>query len=110
VQDANGATLQQIALSIKTTLAAGPTQSGKLTLTLGQPEIHAMVVEQADSVARPLTDMQIEGIVNSAWGVLSDQASTALAKLPMPTIAGVTLGTPTVKGADAFVAADVPVN
>lgn len=110
VQDANGATLQQIALSIKTTLAAGPTQSGKLTLTLGQPEIHAMVVEQATSVARPLTDMQIEGIVTSAWGVLSDQASTALAKLPMPTIAGVTLGTPTVKGADAFVAADVPVN
>ncbi|MBV8761466.1 MAG: hypothetical protein JO257_29485 [Deltaproteobacteria bacterium] len=110
VQDANGATLQQIALSIKTTLAAGPTQSGKLTLTLGQPEIHAMVVEQADSVSRPLSDAQIEGIVNSAWGVVSDQAGTALAKLPMPTIAGVTLGTPTVKGADAFVAADVPVN
>ena len=42
-------------------------------------------------------------------GVLGDQASTALAKLPMPAIAGVTLGTPTVRGADAFVAADVPV-
>jgi hypothetical protein len=109
VKDANGATLQQLALSIKTTLAAGPTQSGKLTLSLGTPEIHAQVIEQADTVARPLTDEQVEGLVNGAWGVVSDQASTALAKLPMPTIAGVTLGTPTVRGADAFVAADVPV-
>jgi hypothetical protein len=109
VKDASGATLQQLALSIKTTLAAGPTQSGKLTLTLGTPEIHAQVIEQADSVARPLADEQVEGIVNGAWGVLGDQASTALAKLPMPAIAGITLGTPTVRAADAFVAADVPV-
>lgn len=109
VEDASGAPLQQIALSLKTTLAAGPTQSGKLTLTLGTPEIHAMVVEQASSVSRPLTDEQVEGLVTSAWGVLGDQAGTALGNLPMPSIAGVTLGTPTVKGADAFVAADVPV-
>ena len=109
VKDASGATLQQLALSVKTTLAAGPTQSGKLTLTLGTPEIHAQVIEQADSVARPLTDEQVEGLVNGAWGVLGDQASTALAKLPMPAIAGITLGTPTVRAADAFVAADVPV-
>ena len=68
-----------------------------------------MVVEQADSVSRPLTDDQVEGLVTSAWGVLGDQAGTALGNLPMPSIAGVTLGTPTVKGADAFVAADVPV-
>ena len=61
-------------------------------------------------MARPLTDEQVEGLVNSAWGVVSDPASTALAKLPMPAIAGVSLGTPTVKGADVFVAADVPVN
>jgi hypothetical protein len=110
VKDAQGVTLQQLALSITTTLAVGPTQSGKLTLTLGTPEIHAQVVEQVDTVARPLTDEQVEGVVNGAWGVVSDQASTALAKLPMPTIAGVTLGTPTVRAADAFVAADVPVN
>jgi len=49
-------------------------------------------------VARPLTDEQVEGLVNSAWGVVSDQASTALAKLPMPAIAGVSLGTPTRQG------------
>jgi len=109
VKDASGAPLQQVALSVKTTLAAGPSQSGKLILTLGTPEIHAQVIEQVDGVARPLTDEQVEGLVNSAWGVVADQASTALAKLPMPAIAGVTLGTPTVKGADVFVAADVPV-
>lgn len=109
VKDASGATLQQLALSVKTTLAAGPTQSGKLTLTLGTPEIHAQVVEQADTVSRPLSDEQVEGLVNGVWGVVGDQASTALAGLPMPTIAGITLGTPTVRAADAFVAADVPV-
>lgn len=110
VKDASGAPLQQIALSVKTTLAAGPSQQGKLLLTLGTPEIHAQVIEQVSSVARPLTDEQVEGLVTSAWGVVSDQASTALAKLPMPAIAGVSLGTPTVKAADAFVAADLPVN
>jgi hypothetical protein len=109
VKDASGNPLQQIALSVKTTLAAGPSQSGKLILTLGTPEIHAQVLEQVDGVSRPLTDAQVEGIVNGAWGVLSDQASTALAKLPMPTIAGVSLGTPTVKATDVFVAADIPV-
>jgi hypothetical protein len=110
IKDAAGNPLQQIALSVKTTLAAGPSQSGKLILTLGTPEIHAQVLEQADGITHRYTDEQVEGIVNSAWGVVSDQASTALAKLPMPTIAGVSLGTPTVKGTDAFVAADIPVN
>ena len=37
------------------------------------------------------------------------KADDALSKLPMPTIAGVKLGAPTVEAGDGFLLADIPV-
>jgi hypothetical protein len=109
VKDASGTQLQQIALTLQTAVAAGPTQSGQISLALAYPTVYAQVLGQVDDGSRPLTAMQVEGIVTGAWGVLSQQAGDALAKLPMPTIAGVTLGAPTVQSVASYVLADIPV-
>lgn len=109
VRDEAGAEVHAIALSITSTLSAGPSQSGKILLTVGDPTVYATVLSNADSVQRPLTDGQVEALVSAAWGIIGVKADDALAKLPMPTIAGVTLGAPTVTANAGFVLADVPV-
>jgi hypothetical protein len=109
VEDANGTQLQQLALSLQTAVSAA-SQSGALALTLGQPTLYATVLEQASDGARPLTDSEIETLVGGVWSIVGTQASSALAKLPLPAIAGVQLGAPTVTGAPGYLVADVPLN
>jgi len=109
VQDASGTQLQQLALSLHTAVSAA-SQQGAIALTLGAPTLFATVLEQADDGARPLTDSEIEGLVGAAWSIVGGQASAALAKLPLPAIAGVQLGAPTVTGAPGYLVADVPLN
>jgi len=108
-KDDAGNPIQSLALSVKTTLQAGPSQTGKLLLTVGTPELHAQILAQSDTVARPLTDDEVTGIVASVWNLVGDQADEALGKLPMPAIAGVQLGTPAVTGASGYVIADIAV-
>jgi hypothetical protein len=43
------------------------------------------------------------------WGVLGVKADDALSKLPMPSLAGIQLGAPSIEAGDGFVLADVPV-
>lgn len=109
VKDANGTEIQNIALSVKTTLEASPTQTGAITLTVGQPTLFAQVISQNEEVDRPMTDEQFEGIINGAWGLIGSQADTALAGLTMPSLAGVTLGAPSLEGRSGYVVADIPV-
>jgi hypothetical protein len=109
VKDSSGATIQKIAMSVRTSLDLAPSQAGALRLTVGQPELFAQVLEQTDIVDRPLTDAQFEGIVGGAWGLISGQANDALAAITLPSVAGVTLGAPTVDGRDGFVIADLPI-
>lgn len=108
-KDDAGNPVQALALSVKTTLQAGPSQTGKLLLTVGAPDLHAQILAQSDAVTRPLTDDEVTGIVTSVWGLVGDQADEALGKLPMPAIAGVQLGTPAVTGAAGYVIADLAV-
>ena len=109
VLDANGAELQKIALSLTTTLSAGPSQSNKVLLTVGQPTVFADVVEQDPNATKPLTDEQVQGIVTGVWGLVGDQANQAFSHLPMPVLANIQLGAPTVSGAPGFVMADLSV-
>lgn len=106
-KDASGVELQKLALSIRTTLEAEPSQSNKLLLTLGAPEVKANVIAQAADVSRPLTDEGVEGIVVGVWGVVGGLAGEALGKLPMPNIAGIELGAPAVTGIDGFILGDM---
>jgi hypothetical protein len=108
VQDANGQELQKLALSVQTSLAMSATSSGALSLALGNPTVYAQVLGQVDDGSRPLSGMQVEGIVTGAWGVLSQQAGDALAKLPMPSVAGVKIGAPTVQALSNYLLADIP--
>lgn len=109
VKDSSGAEIQKLALSLSTTLAAGPTQTGAITMTVGAPTVYAQVLMQSDAVDRPLTAEQVEGIVTGVWGVVGGQADAALAKLPMPSVGGVSFGAPAVEGRDGFVFADIAV-
>jgi hypothetical protein len=108
-KDDAGNPVQALALSVKTTLQAGPSQTGKLLLTVGTPEVHAQIVSQSETVARPLTDDEVTGIVTSVWGLVGDQADEALGKLPMPAVAGVQLGAPAMTGAAGYLIADIAV-
>lgn len=106
-KDDTGTIVQQLALSLRTTLTSGPTQSGKLMLTVGQPEVHAQVLSQSDAVQRPLSSDQVAGIVTGVWGIVGSTANSALANVPMPAIAGIQLGAPTVTGKDGYLVADI---
>ncbi|MFN0252986.1 MAG: hypothetical protein ACKV2T_39290 [Kofleriaceae bacterium] len=110
VKDSGGTEIQKIALSIKTSLQASPTQTGAVTLTVGQPTLYAQVINQnLDIVDRPMTDEQFEGIINGAWGLVGGQADAALAGLTMPSIGGVTLGAPSLTGNAGYLVADIPI-
>lgn len=109
-KDASGNPVQTVALSVSTTVTAGPTQSGKLALVVGQPTVKAQVIQQLDGLASPLSDDGLEAIIGGAWGIVGSTLGTALAKMPMPTIAGVTLGAPTMTGTAGFAIADIGLN
>jgi hypothetical protein len=110
VKDDAGADVQRMAISIKTTLAAKPSQSGKILLTVGSPTVYAQVLAQTDAVDRPLTDSQVEALVTGVWGLVGMKADDALSTLPMPTIAGITFGAPTIEAGNGFVLADMPIS
>jgi hypothetical protein len=109
VEDAGGTPLQQVALSLQTAVSASAT-NGSVALTLGTPTVFATVTEQADDGARPLGDTEVETLVAGVWPIIGGQASSALANLPLPSIAGVTLGAPTVSGAPGYLVADLPIH
>ena len=109
VKDASGAELQSMALSITTTIAAQPSQTNKVLLTVGAPTVYAQILAQSDAVEEPLTDQQVESLVTAVWGVIGVKADDALSKLPMPTIGGVMLGAPTLSARDGFLLADIAV-
>jgi hypothetical protein len=110
VKDASGTEIQKLALSVKTTLSAEPTQTGQLQLTVGQPQLHAQVISSSDVIDRPLTDEQVEGIVGGAWGLVGGMAGSALQTLTLPSIGGMELGAPSIEGRTGYVFADVPLN
>ncbi len=109
VRDEAGIEVQSMAVSISTTLAAEPSQMGRILLTVGAPKVYAQVLAQSEVVEKPLTDEQVEALVSAAWGLVGVKADDALGKLPMPTIAGIQLGAPTIEAATGFVLADIPV-
>ena len=108
VKDGTGAEIQNIALSVKTTLSASPTQTGAVTLTVGQPQLFAQIISSSDVIDRPMTSAQFEGIVGGAWGLIGGQADSALASLSLPSLAGLELGTPSIEGRSGYVFADLP--
>lgn len=109
VKDDAGTPIQQMAISLTTTIAAEPSQTGKVLLTVGAPTVYAQVLDQTDVVQKPLTDTQVEALVTAVWGLVGVKADDALSKLPMPTIAGISLGAPTLTANAGFVLADMAV-
>ncbi|HEX4449898.1 MAG TPA: hypothetical protein VH143_03455 [Kofleriaceae bacterium] len=109
VEDAGGTQLQQIALSLQTAVSAA-VSNGSVALTLGTPTLFATVTEQAGDGARALGDTEIETLVSGVWPIIGGQASSALANLPLPQIAGVMLGAPTVTGAPGYLVANLPLH
>ncbi|MDX2086457.1 MAG: Ig-like domain-containing protein [Kofleriaceae bacterium] len=102
-RDAAGTELQQLALSVRSSLFAGVDPHGAIKLTVGEADVHAQVLTQSDD--RILDDKQLEDIVESAWKVVGSQADKALAHLPMPALYGVTATAPSVEGRGGYVVA-----
>jgi hypothetical protein len=109
MKDETGADVQSVAISLTTTLSAEPSQAGHVLLTVGTPTVHAQVLGNSAAVEKPLTDEQVEALITGVWGLVGSKADDALGKLPMPTIAGIQLGAPTIEAAAGFVVADIPV-
>jgi hypothetical protein len=108
-KDEAGFEVQKLALSIETALIAGPSSSNKLTLTTTTPIVFAQVLAQSPDVDNPLTDAELEGIVGGVWGVVGTMADDALAKLPMPTVAGISVAAPRVSGREGYVVLDAAI-
>lgn len=109
VRDEAGVEVQSMAISLTTSLAAEPSQSGQIILTVGTPDVKAQVLGNSEVVEKPLTDEQVEALVTAAWGLVGVKADDALSTLPMPTIAGIQLGAPAIQATDGFLLADIPV-
>ncbi len=108
-RDDAGTPVQELAVSVTTTLQAGPSPTGKLLLTVGTPDVHAQIVSQSEAVTRPLTGDAVEGIVTSVWSLVGGAADSALGTLPMPALAGLQLGAPAITGTAGYLIADVAV-
>ncbi len=106
VQDGTGAEVQRFALSLTTSLTAMPTASGNLSVTVGEPNVKAQVLMEQDPGIT--TSDKLEGIVNGAWGLVGGLVSDALGNLPLPSVAGISLGAPSIAGQDGFLVLDVP--
>jgi hypothetical protein len=102
--DAGGAEIESFALSITTTLTAGPTASGGIEVEVGDPTVRAQVLKSEESADAA----KIEGIVTGAWGVVGGLVGDALTNVPMPAVAGMQLGAPSVVGQEGFLVLDVP--
>ncbi len=109
VRDEAGTEVQSMSVSLSATLAAEPSQSGKVLLTVGTPKVYAQVLANSEVVEKPLTDEQVEALVTAAWGLVGVKADDALSKLPMPTIVGIKLGAPSIEATTGFVLAAIPV-
>jgi hypothetical protein len=109
VTDEAGGPVHKVAVSLTTTLEVEPTQTGKILLTVGTPTVFAQVLSNSEVVEEPLTDEQVEALVTAAWGIVGVKADDALGKLPMPTIAGITLGAPKLEAGNNFVFAEMSV-
>jgi hypothetical protein len=109
VRDDAGGKVHEMAVSIATSFDAQPSQDGHVLLTVGAPTVYAQVLANGEVVEDPLTDSQVEALVTAAWGLVGVKADDALGKLPMPTLAGIQLGAPTLNATTGFVLADIPV-
>ena len=76
-------------------------------LNLNWTQVRAPIAGRVSNAE--VTDDQVEAIVTGVWGLVGVKADDALSKLPMPTIAGIQLGAPSIEAGDNAVLADVPV-
>ncbi len=107
--DDGGEQIQQVALSLSTSVVTAPSQDNKIVLTVGTPDVHAQVIEQGASVAFPLRDADLEALVTSVWTIVGATANTALGKLPLPVFGGIQLGAPAITGQIGTVVPDIAV-
>ncbi len=105
-RDESDVELQSFALSLSTTLAAAPGASGNIAVTLGEPTIKAQVLVQ--SPTEDTSGEQLEGIVDGAWGLVGNMLGNTLGAMPMPSVAGMQVGAPALKGQRGFLLVDVP--
>lgn len=104
--DAAGVEVQKFALSLKTTLVATPDGS-RLVLATTTPTVFAQMLVQSAAVDNPLEDGELEGIVTGVWGLVDGMLTDALAKLPLPSVAGVAVEAPAVTGRDGYLVLDI---
>jgi hypothetical protein len=108
-KDAAGTPVLTAAMSLTTSMVAGPSGDGKrIVLTTTTPTVKIQVLSQ--SGLNPIEESELEGLITGVWGVVGGMADDALGKLPMPQVAGIQLTAPTVTGKDGYVVLDVGTN
>jgi hypothetical protein len=108
-KDAAGTPVLTAAMSLTTSMVAGPSGDGKrIVLTTTTPTVKIQILSQ--SGLNPIEESELEGLITGVWGVVGGMADDALGKLPMPQVAGIQLTAPTVTGKDGYVVLDVGTN
>lgn len=100
-RDEAGEELSRIAISMKTTIGA-ESIDGAMKLRLGPPQVWAQVIWQSDRLEHPMDGRQVEGLVTAVWDLIGPMADQALAGVPLPSVAGVTVRDPSFASASGF--------
>lgn len=101
--DEAGEEMSSIAISLSTTIGAESTEGGAIALRLGEPEVWAQVLWQSDTLDRRIEGSNIEDLVDSVWGVVRQTADGVLREVPMPSIAGISVQSPSLESRSGFV-------
>lgn len=100
--DENGGDVMTVAMTLSTTLGAEATDDQHIRLRLGEPTVFANVVSQKERPV-PMTDHDIEGLVDTIFPTVQTMANHAMEAMPLPSIMGVSLESPTLESADGYV-------
>lgn len=101
-QDESGADIMTVAMTMSTTLGAEATADQHVRLRLGEPSVFAQVVSQNERPV-PMTDADIEGLVETIFPTVQTMANHAMESMPLPSVIGVSLDSPSLESSDGYV-------
>jgi hypothetical protein len=101
-QDADGGEVMTLALSLSTTLGAETTEDDHVALRLGEPTVFAQILF-TDPRQTPLLDSDVESLVETVFPMVSQMANHAMSALPLPSVMGVSLESPTLESRAGYV-------
>jgi hypothetical protein len=95
-QDASGGDIMTFAVSLSTTLGVEATEDNHIKMHVGEPTVKAQVTQQIDRPT-PMTDHDLQNLIETVFPMVSPMVNHAMETMPLPSVMGVTLESPTLE-------------